>query len=153
MYNLKYFFYTFILFSLFLFSSCSSTPEIETTLPSKIATNICRISGTIVNIDEAKKSSGPCSIHPCVASVEINNVIETGFGFSTPLIKGNKIKVTFAYTLSETSKELFPTLNYTLPGLKIGDSFIGDIEQIQAIQLDKNSAKFEYRIFNYDNIN
>ena len=152
MFNLKSFFYAFILFSLIFFSACSSAPEIGTTLPAKIAPNSSRINGTIINIEEIEDSSGPCSIQPCVANVKINNVIGAGFGFKTPLIKGKTIKIKFAFTLSETSKELFPTLNYILPGLKIGDNFTGDVEKIDVIQLDKNSAKSEYRIFNYDKI-
>ncbi len=140
-----------LVFSLITFFSCNSVPE--TTLTKNINPNNCRIAGTIISIEEISEKSGPCSNNPCVATVKINNVIGTGFGFNVPLIKNDTIKIKFEFTLSETSKEMFPALNFQLPGLSIGDKFIGDVEMIEAIQLINSSKpKFHHRIFNYNKI-
>ncbi len=144
-------FRTLIFLLLLLFIACSSTPKMESTLPDKISPNSCRVNGTIISIDETKSSSGPCSMHPCVAMVKINNVIGTGFGFKTPLIKNDTIKIKFEFTLSETSKELFPTLNYVLPGLEVSNDFVADVERIELIQMNNiNKEKFYYRVYNYN---
>ena len=103
-----------IFFLILILLSCTSSKEPQTTLPSEINPNSCRINGTIISIDEINESSGPCSNHPCVATVKINYVIGTGFGLKVPLVKNDTIKIKFEFTLSETSKELFPTLNYIL---------------------------------------
>ncbi|MCF6271353.1 MAG: hypothetical protein L3J41_16705 [Melioribacteraceae bacterium] len=137
-------------FLILIFVSCITTKEPQTTLPNKIAPNNSRISGTIVSVGMIDETSGPCAEHPCLAEVKINNVIGTGFGFKTPLIKGNIIKIKFEFTLSETSKELFPNLNKSFPRLKVGDKFIGDVERVELIKLSKNNTNYEYIIFNYN---
>ncbi len=145
--------YSSIAFLILLFVSCTSTKSIETPLPSTINPNSCRVNGTIISIDETKSSSGPCSMHPCVAMVKINNVIGTGFGFKTPLIKNDTIKIKFEFTLDKTSKELFPTLNYVLPGLEVSNNFVADVERIELIQMNNiNKEKFYYRVYNYSKI-
>lgn len=141
-----------VLFVILLLLSCSSNKTSQNTLPSHVSPNSCRINGTIVSIEEISEKTGPCSIEPCLAKVKINNVIETGSSFSKPLIKGDTIKIKFEFTLAETNKDLFPTLNYVLPGLFSGDSFIGDVEIIKVIQLNSSTTPIEYRIFNYNKI-
>ncbi len=150
MHNLKLVFSYTLLFSLLFLFSCNSLPD--STLPAKVAPNNCRINGTIVKIYEVSDKSGPCSIHPCTAEVKINNVIDAGFSFNPPLISEEIIKVKFEFTLSATSKELFPALTTSFPGLKIGDTFNADVERIELIQLYKNSPQSEYKILNYDKI-
>ncbi len=141
-----------ISYMILIFASCTTTKEPQTTLPNKIAPNNSRISGTIISVNISDKATAPCAEHPCLAEVKINNIIGSGVGFKTPLVKGDTILIKFEFTLSETSKKLFPNLNKSFPGLKIGDMFIGDIERIELIQLSENSPKFEYRIFNYDKV-
>ena len=137
-----------ILFAL-LFVSYTSTKTPQTPLPNDVAPNSCRINGTVVNIENITETSGPCALSPCVAKIKINNVIKTGSSFRTPLIKGDTIKIKFEFTLSETSKELFPTLEKSYPGLQVRDKFIGDIERIELIQLNNSKEKFEYKITDY----
>lgn len=149
---MKIFFRYFFLLNILFISACNSTQNLKSTLPNKVAPNNCRIKGTVVNILDLIESSGPCSLHPCTANVRINNVIETGFSFNSPIIKNDTINVKFEFTLSKTSKELFPTLEISFPGLKVGDIFIGDIEKIELIQLDNKSTNYEYKINNYDKI-
>ncbi len=140
-------------FLILIIIACTSSKNPQTTLPSDIAPNNARISGTIINIEDISESTGPCSKQPCIATVNVNNVIGYGSSFKTPIAKGSNIKLKFAFTLSKTSKEVFPKLNYILPGLNIGDKFIGDIEMIGLLQLDNsNKSKFQSRIFNYNKI-
>lgn len=141
-----------ILFLALLIISCSSNKSIPSKLSNKISPNMCRINGTIISIEEITETFGPCSIKPCVAKVKIKDILGTGSGFTTPLIKGNSIKLKFAFTLSKTTKELFPTLTDPFPGLTIGDSFTGDIEKIEVIQLANNSTENEYITYIYDKI-
>lgn len=141
-----------ISFLILLIVSCSSTKEPQTTLPSNIDPNNCRINGTIISIEEIIDPSGPCSTNPCVAKVKISNVIGTGSSFKIPLVKNDTINVKFAFTLSKTSKDLFPDFNKSFPGLKIEDKFIADVEKIEALKLGIKSNQIEYRIFNYDKI-
>lgn len=146
------FFLSSFFFLILIFVSCTSTKDPQTTLPSKIAPNNSRISGTIISVEMIDGASGPCALHPCLAKVKINNIIGSGFSFRTPLTKGETIKIKFAFTLSETSKEFFPTLEKSFPGLKVDDKFIGDIEKIELLQLGSENTRFEYKIYNYDKI-
>ncbi|MBU1117133.1 MAG: hypothetical protein KKE09_18575 [Bacteroidetes bacterium] len=142
----------FLYLNLLFIVACNSTQELDTTLPNKVAPNNCRINGTLVKIEEITDTSGPCSVYPCTANVKLNNVIESGFGFNSPLIKGDTIKIKFEFTLSETSKEQFPTLEKSFPGLKVGDTFVGDVEKIELIQLENKTTNYEYKVYNYDKI-
>lgn len=140
-------------FLILIIASCTSSKVAQTTLSSDIAPNNSRISGTIISIEAISESTGPCSIYPCIATVYINNVIGYGSSFKISLAKGDNIKLKFEFTLSETSKELFPSLEKSLPGLKVGDIFSGDIEKIEILQFDTKSTQVEYRIFNYKRVN
>jgi len=141
-----------VLFVILLLFSCSSNKSSQNILPSQVSPNSCRINGTVVSIEEISEKAGPCSTVPCLAKVKINNVIETGSSFRRPLIKGDTIKIKFEFTLAKTTKELFPNLNYVLPGLSSGDSFIGDVEFLLVIQSNSSTPPLEYRIFNYNKI-
>lgn len=136
-----------------LLFSCSSNESLQNILPDYVSPNSCRINGTVVGIDDISEKTGPCSAEPCVAKVKINNVIETGSSFRKPLIKGDTIKIKFEFTLAKTTKALFPTLNYILPGLSLGNNFIGDVETLLVIQSNSSTPPIEYRIFNYNKIN
>lgn len=151
--NLRLYYYYFLFLSIFLNVSCNSVDNIKSTLPSKINPNSARIYGTIINIEDISESTGPCSKYPCVAIIIVNNVLETGFSSNSSLTKNDTLKVKFEFTLSKTSKELLPELNYDLPGLKVGDSFICDIEKIDLIKSDTRTLNLEYRIYNYDRKN
>jgi len=140
----------FVLSNLLFFTSCNSIKE--SNLNKNIDPNFARINGTVISIDNFLESTGPCSVNPCRATIVINNVVGAGFGFNSTLIKNDTIKIKFEYTLSESSKELFPSLENTFSGLNVGDSFIGDIERIESILLGNNTDKYKYRIFNYDKI-
>ncbi len=102
---------------------------------TKVSENIspghCRITGTIVRIDSTLDSgnkNNPCSKVPCTAVVKVDSVWGYGLGFP-PLGIGKEITIKFKFTLGPTTKELFPGMKDFYPGLKIGDSFLGDIQK------------------------
>lgn len=140
----------FLLSALLISLSCNSIKE--SNLNQNIDPNFARINGTVISIEAVSETTGPCSVYPCNAKVVINNVVGAGFGFASTFAKKDTIQLKFEFTLSKTSKELFPTLEKTFAGLNIGDSFVGDVERIEVIQLGNNSDKYKYRIFNYDKI-
>jgi hypothetical protein len=146
MFKLKLFFPYILFISILFFTSCNSVHDIQSTLPSKINPNSCRINGTVIRIDSITEIKGPCSIHRCSALIEVNNVFETGFSFNSTIVKNDTIKVKFKFTLSKTSKDLFPNLNYTLLGLKVGDSFMGDVEKVELLKIGNKTVNFVYKI-------
>jgi hypothetical protein len=139
----------FFFFLIFIFS-CSSIEK--SNLQKDISPNVCRINGTIVSIYETKDNSGPCSTYPCTANVLVNDVIGTGFGFKTPLVKMDTIKIKFNFTLQKTSEEIFPNLDKSFPGLAIGDDFIADVERFETIQMNQTNDSYRYIINIYDKL-
>ncbi|PIQ07798.1 MAG: hypothetical protein COW71_15610 [Ignavibacteriales bacterium CG18_big_fil_WC_8_21_14_2_50_31_20] len=135
-----------LLLGLTLISACKSSADL-TTLANEVAPNNCRINGTIISIEDIN------SQNLNLAKVRIDNVVQAGFSFNSPIIKGDTIKIKFEFTLSKTSNDVFPNLNNQLPGMLIGDKFTADIEKIDLIQLDKKVDNFQYRVFTYDKIN
>ena len=82
-----------------------------------------QITGRIIEIDPISdngSSSGPCSKAPCTAKVKIES-IKYGAGF--PVLSSKEVKIRFAFTLSPTTKDLFPNMEESYPGLKVGDDF------------------------------
>lgn len=117
--------------------------------PEKISPNHCRIIGTVVEIDSAlDKAAGnsPCSKVPCLADVKIDSVLGYGSDFP-PLKLGKIIKVRFGFTLSPTTKDLFPHMAGYYPGLNINDSFKADLQKVIAIDSIRN--KVNYIIYSY----
>lgn len=96
--------------------------------PSTVAPGRCRIVGTLVAVDSTLEQSGPCSKAPCRGTVRVDSVLGYGSAFGNPLAPGNAISVHFAFTLSFTSEELFPTMTQRLPGLAVGSKFQADVE-------------------------
>ncbi len=138
-------------FTLLLLLSCNSIEK--SNLDKNINPNACRINGTILSIEKSFESSGPCVNHLCTASVLVNTIVSSGFSFNHPFAKSDTIKIKFEFTLDETTKDMFPNLTKSFPGLKVGDSFIGDVESIETIKFNKKETdSFSYKIFNYDKI-
>ncbi len=116
---------------------------------NNIAPGHCRIAGTIVSIDSTlDKSSAkdPCSRKPCNAVVRVDSILGYGSAFP-PLLTGNLIQIHFYFTLSATTKDLFPNMTEFYPGLTVGSSFIGDIEMV--IRLNENNKTNRYAIYGY----
>ena len=64
------------------------------------------------------------------------------------LYKGAELKVYFAFTLSETTKELFPDLNTHHPGLKKNDTFVTSIKT----RSSKNETPYQAIVYTYKKI-
>lgn len=112
--------------------ACGSTKEDArplAKLPQQIAPNHCRIIGAVVSIDETRSTDAesPCAKAPCKAKVKINKILGYGSGFTTPLTEGSEVEMTFSFTLSPTTKDLFPNLKVQYKGLKQGDVFQADV--------------------------
>jgi hypothetical protein len=123
-----------ILLTLFYFACGSSKPEgravAHAKLPPQIAPSHCRLVGTIVSIDTTRSPNpqDPCAKAPCKAKVKITKILGYGAGFTSPLAEGREVEMTFTFTLAPTTKDLFPNLIATYPGLKTGDTFQADIQ-------------------------
>ncbi len=108
----------------------------------------CRIIGTIVSINEIKKTGNaddPCSKTPCQAVVRVDSVLGYGQGYVRPLAKSKEVPVTFRFTLSPTEK-FFKNMTTTYPGLEEGSTFMADVEVQQLI----GSKSFQYSISGYE---
>jgi len=117
----------------------------------QIAPDYSRIVGTIVSIDSSLNTSAlqsPCAKVPCNATVKIDSVLGYGSNFP-PLSIGHLIDVHFNFTLSPTTKDLFPNMQDYFPGLQVGSRFEGDIYT----QLEKgniNNSKQTFGIYGYE---
>lgn len=148
--NSKLLFAPIILLTLLLVS-CNSIEK--SNLDENINPNACRINGTILMVEKSFESSGPCVNHHCTAQVLVNNIVSSGFSFNHPFAQTDTIKIKFEFTLDETTKDMFPNLTKSFPGLIVGDSFVGDVESIETIKFNnKGTDPFSYRVFNYDKI-
>ena len=114
----------------------------------RVLADRCRIVGTIKEIDSTKfleDTEAPCGKVPCYATIIIKQVLGYGSGFSSKLAKGQELEVNFKFTLSPTN-EIAPDMELDLPGLKIGNDFIADLEALPAL----GKSKVEYTIYRYE---
>ncbi len=98
----------------------NDTPKLEK--PDTIPPSHAKIAAEVVSIEPADKSNtGACAKAPCVAVVKL---VSIEYGSAFPVLSvGKDIRVKFNFTLAPTSKELFPNMKETYPGLKAGDKF------------------------------
>lgn len=119
--------YPALIFLVFLTACHSSKPEglptNETQTPS-FNKNECFVRARILKtaVDTAVKE-GPCANYACLAKVKVKKVIRCGQIISGKPAKGQERWVRFRYTLSEKTGELFPNLQFDLPGLDKGELF------------------------------
>lgn len=109
----------------------------------------CRISGTVVAIDEqlaSKSNTDPCSKAPCMATISVDSVYGFGPGFSGSVSVGMTIEVTFPFTLGSTELLDIKTEKH-LPGLEKDDRFMADMESRQVF-----GGATSYIIFTYDKL-
>jgi len=114
----------------------------------RILADKCRILATIKGIDSTKfleDKEAPCGKVPCYATIVIKEVFGYGSGFSPKLHKGQELEVNFKFTLSPTD-EIAPDMQLGLPGLKIGNDFIADLESLPVL----GKSKVEYTIYRYE---
>lgn len=142
-------FFTGILVLLLSFTlmNCSSTREEKTAkMLSEIPPGNARIVGTISRIEPVSNSSNlknPCSKVPCIALVKVTSA-DYGAGFPV-LTMGEEIRIEFLFTLEQTSKELFPNMKESYPGLKEGQEFTALVSHIETI----NETTPSYQVYGY----
>lgn len=114
----------------------------------RVLADRCRIVAKIKDIDSTRfldDPEAPCSKAPCYATIIIDQILGYGSGFSSKLYKGQELEVNFKFTLKPTD-DIAPDLQLGLPGLKIGDEFIADLESLPV--LGKNQS--DYVIYQYE---
>jgi hypothetical protein len=151
-----------IVLALCLFSSCGTSKQenshteaikvakenMRNDAPPPLPPGNCKVIATVESIDKALKGTGandPCSKAPCSATVRIDSILGYGSAFPKPLVAGQIIQVTFANTLNPT-KEMFPDIEPSLPGLRVKDTFAALISGSVAMA----STEPSYAIYSYE---
>ena len=130
-----------------LLINCSTPKENKTLIESKIPPGHAKIVGIIIEIEPLTDSSNlndPCSKTPCIAIVKVSSAVY-GAAFP-PFSKDDEIRIKFLFTLEKTTKELFPDMKETYPGLKVGQEFTALVAHIENI--DETAPKFQ--IYSYE---
>ena len=112
-----------------------NVPKLEK--PDTIPPGHAQITGSIIEIEPFQSnasSADPCSKAPCIAKVKINSIT---YGAGFPVLSNKEVRIKFAFTLSATTKDLFPNMKETYPGLKVGDDFSAQA----ALQESMNSSE------------
>lgn len=113
--------------------------------PNRIPPGHAEIKGEIVEIEPVSKTENysPCSKAPCMAKVKIDGV---AYGAGFPVLSKNKeIMIKFNFTLAPTTKELFPNMDDSYPGLKVGDKF----SALAGFNVPIGSDKPEFFVYGY----
>lgn len=116
-----------------------------------IAPGRCRIVGTLVGVDSSLAENGPCAKAPCHGTVRVDSIVGYGAAFGNPIAVNERIRVTFAFTLAPTTKDLFPTMSDRLPGLQVGERFWTDLESQPETGIDEQRTV--YRVYRYEKLN
>jgi len=120
-------------------SGCFSLPGGEG-LPVQVPPKNVRLKGTIINFQNSFLHDS-CS--NCRAMVKVDSV--EGFGAKAgALFSGDTIPVRFMYTLAPYILKASEEKTDTLPGLKLYDSFRGDIEILTG-----QDGKYDYQVYRY----
>jgi hypothetical protein len=123
----------------------NETHSPELVKPDTIPPGHAQITGKIILIEptlSTADSSDPCSKVPCIAKVKVES-IEYGAGFS--VLNNKEIRIKFEFTLSPTTKDLFPNMNESYPGLKVGDEF----SALTGFQASINDADPKFMVYGY----
>lgn len=114
-----------------------------------VAPQRCRIVGTLVGINQdlLKEGNGPCTKVPCRGIVRIDSILGYGSAFGNPLAIGQRVHMHFAFTLAPTTKDLFPNMTETYPGLDINSRFQADVESVP--EMNTSADIVRYRVYGY----
>ena len=135
----------FLITIMFLSFGCHKEVVKDDIMQTKIPPSSAKIVGEIISIEPVSDEySGPCGIYPCVADVKLES-IEYGSAFPV-LSVGKKYRMKFDFTLSKTTKEMFPDLKNPLPGLEPGDKFTAMVSHYLKME---GSKQPEYEIASY----
>ena len=118
--------------------------------PDTLPPGHAKITGKITEIEPVQKSTNendPCSKYPCVAKVKVESVFY-GAGFPVVAV-GKEIEIKFKFTLNKTTKEMFPNMEDSYPGLTTGDEF----EALVGHEEIPNNDKPVFVVYGYSIIN
>ena len=117
--------------------------------PDTIPPGSAKIVAEVVSVEPVNKdNTGPCAKAPCVAVVKLES-IEYGSAFPV-LSVGKDVRVKFNFTLEPTTKEMFPEMKESYPGLKAGDKFEALAAYLETVDGSKLPA---YTINGYSILN
>jgi len=143
----KYLFAILVIWVSTILMNCSTPKENKTLIESKIPPGNAKIVGIIIEIEPVTDMStlnDPCSKAPCIALVKVTSAV---YGAAFPSFsKDGEIRIKFLFTLEKTTKELFPDMEETYPGLKVGQEFTALVAHIENI--DETAPKFQ--IYSYE---
>lgn len=138
----KYSFTILVIIVSILLLNCSTPKENKTLIESKIPPGHAKIVGVITEIEpvsDSSKLNDPCSKAPCIALVKISSAV---YGAAFPSFSmDDEIRIKFLFTLEKTTKELFPDMEETYPGLKVGQEFTALVAHMEYI--DETAPKFQ----------
>jgi hypothetical protein len=141
--------FIFVIASFGFFMGCHKEVTKDENKQTKIPPSAARIEGEIIKIEPVNSEyNGPCGEYPCVASVKLVS-IEYGAAFPVLTI-GKEFKVKFNYTLVKTTKEMFPDLEESYPGLEVGDKFTAIVSHSLKM---KSSNQPQFQISSYSKNN
>ena len=144
-------FYTlfFIITGVLFFIGCRKEVTKNENMQTKIPPSAARIEGEIISIEPVNSEyTGPCGKYPCVANVKLESI---EYGAAFPVLNvGKEFKMKFDYTLVKTTKEMFPDLKESYPGLEVGDKFTAIVSH--SINM-KGSNQPEFEISSYSKNN
>lgn len=143
----KYLFAILVITVSILLMNCITPKENKTLIESKIPPGHAKIVGIIIEIEPVSDSSNlndPCSKTPCIAIIKVSSAV---YGAAFPSFsKDDEIRIKFLFTLEKTTKELFPNMEETYPGLKVGQEFTALVAHMEYI--DETAPKFQ--IYSYE---
>lgn len=148
--RLKIFFVALLSSNCIILVSCRTSQPVMKRTGEPIPPNTCRVLLTVLSIDTTLQSSfpnDPCAKAPCRASVRVESVLGYGAAFTAPLSKGEVIQVHFTFTVAPT-KNLFPTMDQTYPGVHVGTKFTTDLQSQQVFQ-GLEAQQSRYLIYGY----
>ena len=139
----------FIIAGFYFFIGCHKNVMKDANMQTKIPPSAAKIEGKIISIEPVNSDyTGPCGKYPCVANVKLES-IEYGAAFPV-LTVGKEFKMKFNYTLVKTTKEMFPELEKSYPGLEVGNKFTAIVSH--SVKM-KGSNQPEFEISSYSKNN
>lgn len=137
-----------LLLSLSCFEACKtqrSSPQL--TLPNLAGSTI--IEARVLKILDERSAAYPCSEVSCIALVKIEKVKKRAGNFTRPIDRDQEGEMRFEFTLSKTTKTLFPNLEKQFPGLKEGERFRANIKEEQLLGISKTRwVAYDYILLN-----
>jgi hypothetical protein len=136
-------------FSVVLLITCKSKSFVNSSANTgeQVNTSSCTIEATVINIlkPASTDSTDVCFKNPCKAIIHLDKINRCGSATTLVPDEKGELKVHFAYTLNPT-KDLFPTMKTTYPGLKQGSHFTAAIEERQVLGYAPEYIIFSYQV-------